>query len=226
MIKKITDVPVAVLTNGSLLWLPEVRAALKYADLVVPSLDAGSEKAFQYVNRPHEDISFEKMLEGLIAFRKECKGQYWLEVFLMDGVTTAEDEFSRMARCVRKILPDKVQVNTVTRPPVEDFARRVPEDQLTELTARLHENAEVIADYSNVHKQEEFSARGEDVMELLRRRPCSVEDIAAGIGIHRNEVVKYLEELVSADKIEKKLRGEKLYYKARTVFGSSQTVLK
>ena len=76
-IKDITDIPVAVLTNGSLLWLPEVRNALKSADMVVPSLDAGSSQLFQYVNRPHADIRFSKMLQGLGDFRKYYSGQYW-----------------------------------------------------------------------------------------------------------------------------------------------------
>jgi wyosine [tRNA(Phe)-imidazoG37] synthetase (radical SAM superfamily) len=197
-IKEITDIPVAVLTNGSLLWMPEVRTALKAADLVIPSLDAAGEHSFQYVNRPHKDISFELMLDGLVKFRKEYSGQYWLEVFLMDGVTTSEEEFGRLVECVSRISPDKVQVNTVTRPPVEDFAVRVPEEQLKKLTMKLHKNAEVIADYSNVHKQKEFSVLCDDVLTLLQRRPCSVEDIASGLGIHRNEVVKYLEELTSS----------------------------
>ncbi|MCK4583355.1 radical SAM protein, partial [Candidatus Bathyarchaeota archaeon] len=74
-IKDITDIPVAVLTNGSLLWLPEVRRTLKPADLVVPSLDAGSNQIFQYVNRPHHDITFSKMLEGLVKFRDEYDGK-------------------------------------------------------------------------------------------------------------------------------------------------------
>jgi len=87
-IKGITDIPVAMLTNGSLLWLPEVRNALKSADMVVPSLDAGSSQIFQYVNRPHPDITFSKMLQGLVEFRKDYGGQYWLEVFLLAGVTT------------------------------------------------------------------------------------------------------------------------------------------
>ncbi len=49
-IKEITDIPVAVLTNGSLLWLPEVRNSLMAADLVLPSLDAGSDQLFRYIN--------------------------------------------------------------------------------------------------------------------------------------------------------------------------------
>ncbi len=213
-IKAITDIPVAVLTNGSLLWMPEVRQALLAADLVVPSLDAGCETSFQYVNRPHADISFTRMLDGLVKFRQEYKGRYWLEVFLTDGVTTVEEEFNRVVECVRMIAPDKVQVNTVTRPPVEDFAVRVPEEELKRLTQLLHKNAEVIADYRNVHKQKEFVVRCDDVLTLLQRRPCSVEDIGAGLGIHCNEVVKYIEELLATKKIEKKTRGENLYYTA------------
>jgi wyosine [tRNA(Phe)-imidazoG37] synthetase (radical SAM superfamily) len=213
-IKDITDIPVAVLTNGSLLWLPEVRKALKSADLVVPSLDAGSSQMFQYVNRPHQDITFSKMLQGLVEFRKDYSGQYWLEVFLLAGVTTPEMEVNRLKTCIDAIHPDKVQVNTVTRPPAEGFAEPVPQKQLETITKNLYEKAEVIADYSNVHKQQDFSARREDVLTLLQRRPCSVEDIAAGLGLHRNEVVKYVEELSLEGKIEAKPQNQQLYYKA------------
>jgi len=213
-IKEITDIPVAVLTNGSLLWLPEVRKALKSADLVVPSLDAGSSQIFQYVNRPDSDITFSKILQGLVDFRKDYNGQYWLEVFLLAGVTTPEAEVNRLKTCIAAIQPDRVQVNTVTRPPAEGFAEPVPQKQLQIITEKLYEKAEVIADYSNVHKQQDFSARYEDVLTLLKRRPCSIEDISAGLGLHRNEVVKYVEELSSEGKIEAKPQNKQLYYKA------------
>jgi len=213
-IKDITDIPIAVLTNGSLLWLPEVRKALKSADMVVPSLDAGSSQIFQYVNRPHQDITFSKMLQGLVEFRKDYNGQYWLEVFLLAGVTTPEMETSKLKTCINAICPDKVQVNTVTRPPAEGFAEPVPQKQLQTITKKLYEKAEVIADYSDVHKQQDFSARREDVLILLRRRPCSIGDIAAGLVLHRNEVVKYVEELSSEGKIEAKPQNQQLYYKA------------
>jgi len=213
-IKDITDIPVAVLTNGSLLWMPEIRSALKSADLVVPSLDAGSSQIFQYVNRPHSDITFSKMLDGLVTFRDEYSGKYWLEVFLLAGVTTPETEINRLKTCINSIRPDRVQVNTVTRPPAEGFAEPVPQKQLQTITKKLYEKAEVIADYSDVHKQQDFSAQREDVLALLQRRPCSVGDIAAGLGLHRNEVVKYVEELSSEGKIEAKPQNQHLYYKA------------
>jgi len=213
-IKTITEIPVAVLTNGSLLWLPEVRNSLMAADLVVPSLDAGSDKLFRYVNRPHRDIPFGAMLEGLVKFREEYAGRYWLEVFLLSGVTTVEAQINMLAHCIRLVCPDKVQINTVTRPPVEDFAIPVPASQLKVIASQLHEHADIIADYQDVNKQQDFSARRQDVLTLLKRRPCSIEDIAAGLGLHRNEVVKYVKELSSAGRIEAKPQNQQLYYKA------------
>ncbi len=215
-IKSITDIPVAVLTNGSLLWLPQVRNALMAADLVIPSLDSGSDWKFQYVNRPHPDISFERMLDGLIKFREEYKGQYWLEVFLLAGVTTNETEINLLRTCINSIKPDKVQTNTVSRPPAESFAEPVPREQLEAITKELYDKAEVIADYRGIHKTKYFSAKRDDILVLLKRRPCSVEDIAAGLGIHRNEVVKYIEELLTTGKIVTKPQGQKLYYVAGT----------
>lgn len=213
-IKSITDIPVAVLTNGSLLWLPQVRKALKAADLVIPSLDAGSNRMFQYVNRPYPNISFTKMLDGLIKFREEYEGRYWLEVFLLAGVTTTEIEVDNLRTCINSIRPDKVQTNTVSRPPAESFAEPVPRKQLETITKKLYDKAEVIADYHRVHKTEYFSAKCDDILILLERRPCSVEDIAAGLGIHRNEVVKYIEELLTTGKIVTETQSKRVYYKA------------
>jgi len=154
------------------------------------------------------------MLEGLIKFREEYTGKFWLEVFLLAGVTTPEMEINNLKTCINSVCPDKVQINTVTRPPAEAFAEPVPEKQLEAIAKLLYKNAEVIADYRGVHKQQDFSARREDVLTLLKRRPCSIEDIAAGLGLHRNEVVKYVEELSSEGKIEAKPQNRQLYYKA------------
>lgn len=212
-IKDITDIPVAALTNGSLLWLPEVRHSLMQADLVIPSLDGGSDASFAYVNRPHPDITFDKMLEGLIRFRREYQGQYWLEVFLIGGITTSEEEIQLLADCIKRIGPDRIQVNTVTRPPAESFAVPISKEQLEILAPQLGENVEIIADYQQVHAQETFVVKRHDVLELLQRRPCSVEDIAQGLGIHRNEVVKYIEELISEGAIDSEIQNETRYYK-------------
>ena len=155
-IKGMSDVPVAVLTNGSLLWREDVRDELRDADLVVPSLDAGNEAMFQRVNRPHESISFEAMLAGLIEFRRTFRGKVWLEVLLMDGYTASEAELSELAGCVKQIGPDRVQLNTVTRPPAEDFAVGVSRERLAEMASAFDPPAEVIADFRGVHSQPQF----------------------------------------------------------------------
>ena len=214
-IKRMSDVPVAVLTNGSLLWREDVRDELGNADLVVPSLDAGNEATFRQVNRPHESISLETMLAGLIEFRRMFRGKTWLEVLLMDGYTATESELSELAACVRQIGPDRVQLNTVTRPPAEDFAVGVSRDRLTEMAAAFDPPAEVIADFRGVHSQPQFASGRDEILDLLRRRPCSLEDIANGLGMHRNEVVKYFEELRAEDLLVQTTTAGRSYYQIR-----------
>ena len=213
-IKEMTDIPVAVLTNGSLLWVPEVRAGLGKADLVIPSLDAGDEKLFQYVNRPHEDLSFDRMVEGLTAFRQGYTGRCWLEVFLLGGVTAIPAEVEKITKIIRRIQPDRVQLNTVTRPPAEDFAFPVSREQLQSFADIFGDRAEVIADYRGTHQQTEFPARRENVLELLTRRPCTIEDIARGLGLHQNEAIKYVEELSAEGKLRTEMHERRVYYKA------------
>lgn len=213
-IKAMTRVPVAVLTNGALLGDAELRRQLMEADLIVPSLDAGNDAMFQLVNRPHRDISFDRMLQGLIDFRREYRGEYWLEVFVIGGYTAIPDELEKTAECVARIQPDRVQLNTVTRPPAEDYALGVSPGRLAELATLFQPRAEVIADFRGVHRQAEFVAGREDILEMLRRRPCSLEDIADGLEMHRNEVIKYLEEIRAEKLLEESTVAGKMYYNA------------
>jgi len=214
-IHRLTDVPVAVLTNGSLLWQEEVRRQLLGADLVIPSLDAGDQPTFESVNRPHKSLSFERMLDGLAAMRREFHGQYWLEVFVLVGYTDTPAATERLAECVSRIRPDRVQLNTATRPTAEHYAVMVDRDKLAELARRFTPPAEVIADYRAVHAQAGFQASADAVLQLLQRRPCSMDDIAEGLAMHRNEVVKYVEELHANGQIEKQYSGDTLYYRGK-----------
>jgi wyosine [tRNA(Phe)-imidazoG37] synthetase (radical SAM superfamily) len=207
-IRSMTDIPVAVLTNGSLLWLEEVRRALLSARLVIPSLDAGDQSMFLAVNRPHPSISFELMVEGLAAFRKVYSGQFWLEVFVLGGHTSLRAEAEKIAACAARTGPDKIQLNTVTRPPVEDFATAVDRSRLESIAALFTPMAEVIADFRNVHGSAEFTATRDTVLAMLSRRPCTMDEIALGLGIHLNEAAKYVEELLEQRLIEQvRLKG-------------------
>ncbi len=211
-IKEISTIPVVVLTNGSLLWVDEVRRAISGADLVIPSLDAGSEETFARVNRPHSGISFHDMAEGLRAFREEFTGPVWLEVFITGGVTDSEDEIKRIKDLVDRIAPARIQLNTTVRTPAETYAGLVPRKRMEEIATFFSGNCEVIADYRGVHDHSEFSSTGENVLELLRLRPCSVDDISSGLGLHRNETVKYVQDLMDKKLIHMEERhGKRLY---------------
>jgi len=213
-IRTLTDVPIAVLTNGSLLGSWDVPREVSLADLVIPSLDAGNNTAFRLVNRPHEGVSFEGMLEGLIAFRRRFHRQYWLEVFLLGGYTDSEREVADIRRSVDLIRPDRVQLNTVTRPPAEDRAIAVPRARLEEIAATFSPPTEVIAEFHSAQALEVGEASREEILQLLRRRPCSIDDIVGGLGIHRNEVLKSVEHLTAEGLVKESQVADKWYYKA------------
>ncbi|MDD5599286.1 MAG: radical SAM protein, partial [Victivallaceae bacterium] len=211
-IHAMTDIPVAVLTNGSLLWKKELRSQLLDAQLIIPSLDAGDAAMFEAVNRPHSDISFERMVEGLKLLKTEFKGEYWLEVFIAGGYTDSTTEVQKIANYTAEIKPDRVQLNTVTRPPAEVYAHEVIFDKLTEFAKLFNPVAEVIADFHGVHAAPEFGAARENVLQMLQRRPCTIDDIAGGLGIHRNEAIKHVEKLIGDKVIERfDLSGKHFY---------------
>jgi wyosine [tRNA(Phe)-imidazoG37] synthetase (radical SAM superfamily) len=185
------------------------------AHLVVPSLDAGHSDMFQAVNRPHRSISFDRMLDGLIAFRQEYRGEYWLEVFLLAGHTAVEGEARKIQQCVARIRPDRVQLNTATRPTAEDYAIVADRQRMLDVAAEFDPPAEVIADYHGVHAQSDFAAGRRSVLEMIQRRPCSLEDVADGLGLHRNEAVKYIEELDAAGVLTKRQSAGRTFYSGR-----------
>ncbi|MBN1911390.1 MAG: radical SAM protein [Pirellulales bacterium] len=212
-IKRMTRVPVAVLTNGSLLWQEEVRRELAGADLVIPSLDAGSPEGFQRANRPHPDVTFERLIEGLIAFRETFSGQYWLEVFLMADAST-DAEVERMAWWVERIRPDRVQLNTVTRPPAETDAVALSREELERLANRFQPAAEVIAEFHATQEKAVSPGSRQRVLTLLERRPCTLDDLAQGTGMHYNEIIKYIEYLSAQGQIQQTNVQGRTYYRA------------
>lgn len=195
-IKAMTTIPVAVITNGSLLWMPEVQDDLLPADLVIPSLDAATAGSFNYVNRPHPELTLDKILEGLLAFRQRFTKQLWLEVFLLDGITALDDEIEQLVALTRRIRPDRIQLNTVVRPPAKRFACPVPRDEMERFARLFGDNAEVIAGAETLHTKHSPPIAGRDVLNLLRRRPCSLADITTGLGIHPLEASHHVQALL------------------------------
>jgi wyosine [tRNA(Phe)-imidazoG37] synthetase (radical SAM superfamily) len=213
-IKALTDVPVAVLTNGSLLWRPEVRDGLAGADLVMPSLDAGTPASFARVNRPYTDISFEQMVDGLLTFSNAFKGEIWLEVLLLAGITSQRDEATRIASITDKMRIDRVQLNTAARPTSEASALAVEIEDLEKLRGLFSCPCEVIAQsprIRHIHASDRDNVE-DRIIALLCRRPCTVEGIAEGLGLSPNDVLKHLDVLNAKGAVRSKRRGEAVFY--------------
>ncbi len=211
-VKQLTDAPVTVLTNGSLFDQPDVRQACGLADRIVPSLDAGIEETFQRVNRPAPGLTLARHVDGLVAFRDGYRGQLWLEIMLVEGVNDSDPEIAEMRSLVDRIRPDRLQLNTVIRPPAEDVAQPVSPARMAEIAATFGPLAEVIADYQAEQATSDVTRRREDVLAALERRPCTLDDVAAGLGIHRNEAIKHLTYLLNAGQIARVRRGDDEYY--------------
>lgn len=215
-IREMTTIPVAVLTNGSLLFRDDVEEELLGADVVMPSLDAGDERLFRWVNRPAEGIEFQRMVEGLVSFTRRFRGEVWLEVLLLDGVTAAASQVARLADLARRIGPARVQLNTVARPPAELFARPVPEARLQALASLFPGRVDVLGAPAEGEAAGAADA-GDDpgeVLRLLRRRPCTAGDVAEGLGIHRAEVLEHLDRLVAAGRVRSVVTGGRTFFAA------------
>ncbi len=213
-IKGLTDIPVAVLTNGSLLWRGDVRDALAAADVVLPSLDAGDEYVFQYVNRPHEDLSLERVVDGIAAFTRRFPGEVWLEVFLLAGVTGIPSEARKIADHARKIGPARVHLNTVARPPAEEYAVPVSADRMLDLKRFFPGRADWIREPDTPRMSFPVfrDARVEDILDLLGRRPCTALDLATGLGIPVSEAIKHVDALMAEGKVATVILGKRNFF--------------
>jgi wyosine [tRNA(Phe)-imidazoG37] synthetase (radical SAM superfamily) len=203
MIKNMTTIPVAVLTNGSLLYQPEVRAALMRADLVIPSLDAGDETMFRYVNRPHDGVSFGNMVNGLIGFTDDFPGQVWLEVLLVSGVTGMAADVKKIAVLAKLIGANRVQLNTVCRPAAEEYACAVEKNQMKNLASLFTGEVDIINDDESVDLSVTAAkdTANEEIVSLLARRPCTLTGICSGLGLHPHNATKKLQKLADEKRI-------------------------
>lgn len=198
------SVPVAVLTNGTLLHDSNVRATLLKADLVLPSLDAATEDVFQKINRPTKDLNIDTCIQSLIDFRKEFKGTMWLEVFILPGYNDSKNELLELKKAILKIQPDSVQLNTLDRPGTVSNLRGATREELQQVADYLElDNVVIIA---AAPKRKEMQSYRTDIetaiVETIVRRPCTLEDLAEILGKHVNEVNKYLDVLEADGKIE------------------------
>ncbi|MGB9596807.1 MAG: radical SAM protein, partial [Candidatus Poribacteria bacterium] len=214
-VKAFTDIPIAVITNGSLLYRKDVRDDLMNADLVVPSIDAIFDKTFNKINRPHSDLNADMIIEGLRNFAKDFRGKIWLEILIVKGINDDLSELRRIADIIRDINIDKIQLNTVVRPPAESFALPLTSEEMDQIANLFDDRVEIIADFDKSPKNLAQNGKSiEDrIVDLVKRRPCTADDISNSISLHRIEVIKHLDHLLKAGHISQTTLNGKTYYK-------------
>ena len=211
-LKRRIAIPVVLITNGSLLFRDDVRREASLADLVLPSLDAASEDIFQEINRPHADLSLAHLLSGLKAFRKSYKGKIWLEVMLIKDINDDPQQLNLFKQIIPGLRADMVQLNTVTRPPAESTATPVEGRKLAAVARRIGPACEVIAAFDREARTPGRGAWQASVIETLKRRPLSLEDIVRTTGVSRDTAKAGLRELAREGRIKVVRVGRKWFY--------------
>jgi len=211
-LKAKTGLPVAVLTNGSLLYREDVRQELQHADIVIPSLDSAREESFRKINRPAQCAKLQEIIDGLCLFARNFRGELWLEILLSKGINDSAEDLAALRQALIDIKPTKIQLNTVVRPPLEEFAKPLTETELAEISRQLPGTVEIIADFRNRKRENTRSAKKTELLEMLRRRPCTETDICEALNLDGNLTARLLKELTASGEIAHSAHMGKIYY--------------
>ena len=205
---------VAVLTNGSLLSDPDVRRDLLPADVVLPTLSTVVKQTFLKIHRPDPGISLESILTGLVQFRKEYSGEIWLEVFIIPGINTSDEELAGLRKILKDINPDRVQLNTLDRPGTEEWVLPATQKELDRVQALLEcATAEKVERYAHSKGKALYAENPvKQIYELLKRRPSTLDDIVSATGVHPMEVVKILRKIAATHDLQVKSEERGLFY--------------
>ena len=207
-IKQITDIPVCIITNGSLLYKQEMRSNLLLADLIIPSLDAGNEETFKLIDNPNKEIDFDKMVEGLIEFKKVFKGEYWLEIFLLKDINDNEDELDDIIKIVKKIKPDRIQLITATRRVANEKAKALSDEELKKIKKYFNSKCDIEIDIPNIsenHKGNDKKITEEDIVNFLIRQPDTAYIIAKSFNENERKVKELLDSLIKKNKVREEI---------------------
>ncbi|MCD6577798.1 MAG: radical SAM protein [Anaerolineaceae bacterium] len=218
-VKTLTRIPVAVITNGSLLYLPEVRQELATADAVLPSLDAGNAKLYQQINRPYPELTFETLVDGLIAFREEYKGKYWMEVMLVRGMNDSEKALKEITSILARIKPDEIHIVQPDRPPVETWVQPTGEEGLIRARAILGDIAKVIHPISGSFDLSGYGNLVDAIVGIITRHPMRESELVETLKKWSSkDVSKTLAALESSGKAQVIIRYGVRFWSASPAF--------
>jgi wyosine [tRNA(Phe)-imidazoG37] synthetase (radical SAM superfamily) len=206
----------ALLTNGSLLYLEEVRKSSLAFDYVLPSLDAVRQQTFEKINQPATGLSSQKAIDGLITFSKMYSGILWVEVFIIPGINDDEVELALFKETLEKVSLDRVHLNTLDRPPAFAGVQPASPERLRRI-ARFFAPlpVEIISRKAEAGLQITISRRDIDYfLATLRRRPMTVEDLAVTLGKNINEMYVLLDTLFNKKLIATRIVNNRTFYQA------------
>lgn len=212
-IKGLSEIPVAVITNGSLLFMDQVKNDLLKADVILPSMDAVHPSVFRHINRPDPSLHVQDIIKGMIEFRSDYRGQIWLEILFCRALNDDRSEIEGIREQIEWIKPDRVQLNTVVRPSSCDFAYPLNDEQLSSIKHRLGAQAEVITTNTRWKSGTSFADREETIVNLISRRPCTCDDISHALRLHSHETLKYLTKLIKEGRVQYKPHYQRGYYR-------------
>ena len=202
-VKKLTSLPVAVITNGSLLHKREIRQDLSTADAVLPSLDAGTPDLYRRINRPYPTLSFESFIDGLIAFSEEYQGNLWVEVMLVKDLNDTEEELNKIATALERINPDEIHIMQPTRPPVETWVKPADEEGLKRALTILGDKARVIHPASGSFDLGGGKTIVEAVVGIVTRHPMREDELVEALNSWTaGDVAKTLFTLAESGKVQ------------------------
>jgi wyosine [tRNA(Phe)-imidazoG37] synthetase (radical SAM superfamily) len=213
-VKERSGAKVAVLTNGSLLYRREVRERLLQADAIMPTLSTVREETFRLIHRPHEDLNVTSLLDGLRSLKKCYRGKLLIEVMLLSGFNDSEEEIDMLRNAIQEIALDKVQLNTVVRPPANVKAIPLDRKKLEAIKRVFGECAEIIATAPIREKQHFRGTLSAAVLEMARRRPVTVEDVEAALDASLHEADKTVKALMKNGELCRQTHLGKEYFTA------------
>lgn len=205
----------ALLTNGALLYDENVQNDIMAIDLIMPSFDAFSAKIISEINRPATEFDAKKYRKGFREFFEKYKGEVKVEVFVVKGINDTGEEMQKIDVFLSEIGIDVIQLNTLDRPGTEEWVEPVNKEKLKKLKQYFENNkVEVIAKFKSRKKSNAYASNiKERILKTIRRRPCTAKDLTDVLGLHMNEINKYLDILTEEEEIiTKNLARGTFYY--------------
>ncbi len=170
-VKERFDVPVAVVTNGSLLFDAQVRAELMAADRVLPTLATAEYQIWRRMHRPHRDLDFPAVIEGLVSFSQEYGGDLWLEVMLVHGLNDCDVSLQALRESIQRIQPGRVDLMTPIRPPTEDWVEVPEPDRVLRAEELLGSGEAMVRETDDPFDASDFGSCREAVLTICSRHP-------------------------------------------------------